>query len=335
MKRLAMVGFVLLVTAAIAMAGLLHWIDGRLDERRMLPTAVVDVEIEPGMSAAAAGRRFEEAGVIRAGRDLVWWLRWNELGGQIHVGEYRIDAPVSIRELAEIITAGRVRLYPITVPEGSTRWQVAEAIAGAGFGDADRALAATAEVALIADLDPAAESLEGYLYPETYMVPRGTTAEEVVRLMVEAFRVRWTPARAQAAAELEMTLRDVVTLASIIEAETPSGAEREVVSGVFHNRLARGMLLQTDPTVLYARWLAGKDGRTIYRSDLDRDSPYNTYLYPGLPAGPIGNPREASIAAALEPADVEYLYFVSRNDGTHAFSTTLEQHNRYVNEYQR
>jgi len=287
------------------------------------------------MTARTLARRLADAGVVAEAEDLVWWLWWTERAADVQAGEYRFDEPVSVRQVADVITQGRVRLYPVTLPEGSTRWQAAEAIAAAGFGPPAEALAASERVELIADLDPVADTLEGYLFPETYLVPAATSPEAIVELMVRAFRGVWTRDRADRAQELGWELRDVVILASLIEAETTSPAERPLVSSVFHNRLERGMLLQTDPTVLYARWLAGKDGRTIYLSDLRRDSPYNTYLYAGLPAGPIGNPRDASIHAALYPAETEYLYFVSRNDGTHAFSLTLREHNESVDQYQR
>jgi len=223
----------------------------------------------------------------------------------------------------------------VTLVEGASRWQVADVIAAAGFADRESALAATTRVDLIADLDPDATTLEGYLFPETYLAPRGTTATELVEMAVARFRSAWTRSRARRAATLGLSVHDVVTLASLIEAETREASERAVVSAVFHNRLARGMLLQTDPTVLYAMHLAERTGRRIRQSDLRRESPYNTYVTPGLPVGPIGNPRGASIDAALHPADVDFLYFVSRNDGTHAFSRTLQEHNELVNRYQR
>ncbi len=336
MKKL---GFVLAALGVLATVGAwvtIAWIDHRLDQPYFGATGeVADVEIEVGMAARELARRLAAAGVVAEARDLVWWLWWTDRAGDVQAGEYRFATPASVRQVADVITEGRVRLYPVTLPEGSTRWQAATAIAAAGFGTVDEALAASERVELIADLDPDADTLEGYLFPETYMVPAATSPAEIVEFMVRAFRGAWSAERAARATSLGMGMRDVVILASLIEAETPSAEERELVSAVFHNRLERGMLLQTDPTVLYARWLAGKDGRTIYMSDLRRDSPYNTYLYAGLPAGPIGNPRDASIHAALYPAESGYLYFVSRNDGTHVFSLTLREHNESVNQYQR
>lgn len=336
MKKLVLALGAVAIVAVVGTLALRSWIDQRLDRPYLsAPGGVVDVEIEPGMAARELARRLAAAGVVAEARDLVWWLWWTERAGDVHAGEYRFDAAVSVRQVADVITEGRVRLYPVTLPEGSTRWQAAAAIAAAGFGTVDEALAATERVELIADLDPDADTLEGYLFPDTYLVPVATTPAEIVALMVRAFHAAWTPEREARTEALGWQPRDVVILASLIEAETSSPDERTVVSAVFHSRLERGMLLQTDPTVLYARWLAGKDGRTIYMSDLQRDSPYNTYLYAGLPAGPIGSPRDASIHAALYPAETDYLYFVSRNDGTHAFSRTLREHNEFVNQFQR
>lgn len=336
MRKLAFALAAMAVVAAVGAWALSGWTDQRLDQLYLGASGgVADVEIEVGMAAGEAAARLAAAGVVAEASDLVWWLWWTERAGDVQAGEYRFAAPVSVRQVADVITQGRVRLYPVTLPEGSTRWQAAAAIVAAGFGEIDEALAATERIELIVDLDPDAGTLEGYLFPETYLVPAATSPAEIVALMVGAFRDAWTAERAVRAEALGFGVRDVVILASLIEAETPSSDERVMVSAVFHNRLERGMLLQTDPTVLYARWLAGKDGRTIYMSDLQRDSPYNTYLYAGLPAGPIGSPRDASIHAALYPAESGYLYFVSRNDGTHAFSLTLREHNESVNQYQR
>ncbi len=331
-RRAAAAALLLLVAAGACV----FWLERRLHE----PYAgwageFVDVLIQPGDTAGRAAERLERAGVLR---DRLWLLLWLRLDGGVHdirAGEYRFSRPVSPAQVGRVLLEGRVLLHAVTVPEGATRWQVAEALARAGFGDAEEALAATAMAQLVADLDPEAATLEGYLYPDTYLAPAGTPAERIVRRMVERFRREWSPARAARAARLGMSVREVVTLASIIEAETPVAAERPLVSAVLHNRLRRGMRLQTDPTVLYAMRLAGIRERRIRRSDLRRDSPYNTYVVAGLPPGPIGNPRAAAIDAALYPADVDYLYFVARNDGTHQFSRTLAEHNRMVEKYQR
>ena len=297
--------------------------------------AQVDVVVRPGMAARQVSDLMERAGIVEKSTLLTGWLWWTGRSGAVQAGEYRFRGPHSVVDVAEVVTSGRVRLHPVTITEGSTRWQVAETIADAGFDTYEAALAATARTDLIGALDPLADTLEGYLFPETYLLQRGDNAEDLIVRMVAAFQTIWTPAYQRRATELEMSLRELVTLASLIEAETLAPEERALVSGVFHNRLTRGMLLQTDPTVIYARHLTGREGRTIYQSDLRRESPYNTYVYPGLPIGPIGSPRAASIKAALYPDEVDFLYFVARNDGTHAFSQTLSEHNELVERYQR
>ncbi len=294
-----------------------------------------DVTIARGASAADVADTLQAAGVVRSATTLSWWLRYSETAGQIHVGEYRFTGPLSIRQVAEIITEGRVLLFPVTVLEGATRWQVAEALAEAGFGSYGEAWDATGDITLIADLDAAATDLEGYLFPDTYHAPRGSSAAEIVGMMVARSRRIWSEERQARAADLGFDLRKTMTFASLVEAETALAEERRIVSGVYHNRLERRMLLGCDPTLLYALRRDGRTDRNIRRADFANESPYNTYKFPGLPPGPIGNPGEASIDAALKPAEVDYLYFVGRNDGSHAFSRTLREHNANVNRYQR
>ena len=186
----------------------------------------------------------------------------------------------------------------------------------------------------IRDIDPAATDLEGYLFPETYSVPRDTTAAKLVGLMVARFRQLFTTQMQQAAQALELTPRQAVTLASLVEKETAQPAERPIVAAVYLNRLKIGMGMQADPTVIYALQRAGRYDGNLRRDDLSFDSPYNTYRYPGLPPGPIASPGLASLQAAVAPAQVDYLYFVSRNDGSHVFARTLVEHNENVRQYQ-
>jgi UPF0755 protein len=203
-----------------------------------------------------------------------------------------------------------------------------------GFGPAADFERAAANATLIHDLDPLATDLEGYLFPETYALPRGTSADELVRQMVELFkRLYGEPLRADAA-RAGLTTREVVTLASLVEKETARADERPLVAAVYRNRLRIGMGMQADPTVIYALQKAGRYDGNLTRADLQFDSPYNTYRYGGLPPGPIAAPGLAAIEAVLRPAPVSYLYFVSRNDGSHVFAATLAEHNRNVQEWQ-
>ena len=204
-----------------------------------------------------------------------------------------------------------------------------------GIGTASEFLAATRDVSLVADLDPGARSLEGFLFPDTYTLGRRAGASATVAAMVDRFLAAFDDTLRAEAVAAGFTPREVVTLASIVEKETAVGSERPMVAAVYRNRLRIGMPLQCDPTVIYAMMLAGRWHGNISRRDLEMDSPYNTYRYRGLPPGPIASPGRASLEAVLRPADVPYLYFVSRNDGTHVFSSTLAEHNRAVNQWQR
>lgn len=238
-------------------------------------------------------------------------------------------------EVINILHEGRIRYYSVTVPEGLDMKEIAEIFVSAGFGSREKFEETFRDTDLIRHLDPVAENLEGYLFPETYYLTSDLSASEITGMMVEGFLDFWSPRHEKRAKELELTTRDSVTLASLIEKETALMEERALVSAVFHNRLDLNMRLGCDPTVIYAvKQVKPYDG-VINRSDLALDSPYNTYLYPGLPPGPIANPGRASLNAALNPAESDYLYFVSRNDGSHVFSKTSREHNRAVQLYQR
>ena len=199
-----------------------------------------------------------------------------------------------------------------------------------GFGTAEAFRAAAMNQKLIADLDPAAPDLEGYLFPETYSLPRDTPAAVVVEQMVAGFRKAVTDDLRTSANQAGLSVREMVTLASLVEKETGAPDERPLVAAVYRNRLKLRMPMQADPTVIYALQKAGKYNGNLSRDNLQYDSPYNTYQYAGLPPGPIAAPGKASLQAAAKPADVDYLYFVSKNDGTHVFASTLAEHNRNV-----
>ena len=335
-RRWSTIGATLVVCSVLTLLVVGREIRLRLDSAyKGYPGSYTKLLLRPGTSARAAAQQLQEAGVVESATTLVLWLRWKDWADRIHSGEYRFEGSISVVEVADMITRGRVLMYPVTIPEGSDRWQVAAALERAGFGSREAALRAMLRTELIADLDTDAETLEGYVFPDTYMAPRTATTEGLIELMVTHFRSIWTAARQARAQELGMTVREVVTLASMVEAEVTQADERSLVSGVFHNRLERRMLLQCDPTLLYALRLSGRSDRNIRRRDFELKSPYNTYRVGGLPTGPIGNPGEGSLDAALWPADVAFLYFVSRNDGSHVFSRTLQEHNRMVNRYQR
>jgi UPF0755 protein len=293
------------------------------------------VDIPPGAGPSSIAHRLADAGVVRdvnSFRAAVWL---SGHGRRLQAGEYRFDRPVSAREVVDKIARGEVYVLPITFREGLTIKQMASLFENKGFGPADAFVRASTNVDLIRALDPDAHDLEGYLFPDTYSLPRKATAEQLVARMVAKFEKALTPDIREQAAARGIGLRQLVTLASIVEKETGNPAERPLVAAVYANRLKIGMGLQCDPTVIYALDRAGRYNGNLTREDLHFDSPYNTYRYAGLPPGPIASPGRASLAAAARPADVPYIYFVSRNDGSHAFATTLDEHNRNVQQYQR
>jgi UPF0755 protein len=292
------------------------------------------VEIPAGSGAAEIRRRLRDAGIIRDDFTFRAALRWTGRSESLHAGEYRFDRPISAVDVVEKIARGDVHGRRITFPEGLTLREMARIYESRGFGKASEFIKAANDGSLIRDLDPEASDLEGYLFPETYTLPRGTPASTLVGLMVGRFRAAYTEGLQTSAKALDMTTRQVVTLASLVEKETAKPDERPVVSAVYRNRMRRGMPMQADPTVVYALQKAGRYDGNIRREDLAMDSPYNTYKRAGLPPGPIASPGKAALEAAVNPADVKYLYFVSRNDGSHVFAETLAEHNRNVYEHQ-
>jgi UPF0755 protein len=292
------------------------------------------VDIPPGTGIADIRRRLVDAGVVRDEMVLRAALWWTGESRNLRAGEYRFDAPLSAVEVVEKIARGEVFGRMITFPEGRTIAEMASVYQSREFGMAADFLAAAREASLIADLDAEATDLEGYLFPETYTLPRGTPAARLIQLMVERFRAVYTEELRASAEAQGLSTRQVVTLASLVEKETGKAEERPMVAAVYRNRLRIGMPMQADPTVVYALMRAGRYDGNIRREDLSIDSPYNTYRYPGLPPGPIAAPGQASLEAALMPAEVPYLYFVSRNDGSHVFAETLAEHNRNVREFQ-
>jgi UPF0755 protein len=288
------------------------------------------VSVAPGERFRVTTERLEAAGVIRQGWVLRWWARWQGVDHLIRSGDYRFEAPLSPLQVLAVLRSPTASWHRVTIPEGSTLSQVAALLADAGFGGADQFLCLARDIRLLAHLDVPASGLEGYLFPDTYAFAWSTPSEQILTAMVERFREQ-TVALERQRREVGMSEQDMVVLASLIEKETGAADERAVVSAVFHNRLQLGMPLQSDPTAVYGREVIGAPSA----ADLAVESPYNTYLRHGLPIGPICNPGRAALEAAIAPAKVPYLYFVARNDGTHAFSRTIEEHNRNVAHFQR
>lgn len=292
------------------------------------------VDIPPGAGPASIADRLVAAGVVQdpiVFRGALWLTGRDR---QLKAGEYRFDQPMSAVEVVDKIARGDVYRRVVTFREGLTIAEMSKVYEQSGLGAAVDFARAAKDASLIKDLDADATDLEGYLFPDTYSLPRETTAEKLVVQMVGTFRRVFNAALQDAARQQKLTVRQVVTLASLVEKETAVAEERPVVAAVYLNRQRIGMPMQADPTVIFAMQRAGRYNGNIRRDDLELDSPYNTYKYPGLPPGPIAAPGKASLEAAVRPADVKYLYFVSRNDGSHVFATTLDEHNRNVYEWQ-
>lgn len=315
-------GGLLLALALAAASGIWFWRELHL--RAASPAGGAIVSVVPGEPFRDVCAHLQEAGVVRRAWVLHTWARWSGEDRLVRSGDYLFREAVSPLEVLQTLRSPGAALNRVTIPEGRTLAEVAAMLEHTGLGGADEFLCLARDPAFLAALDLPASGLEGYLFPDTYDFAWTTAPEEILRLMVQRFRQQTEPLRtrlkASGLSEIEM-----ITLASIIESETGVAEERAMISGVFHNRLRIGMRLQADPTAVYDR---GAGPPTA--DDLKIDSPYNTYIYIGLPPGPICNPGLAALQAALEPADVPYLYFVANSDGTHTFSRTLDEHNRAV-----
>ena len=297
----------------------------------LAPAAATVVYIKPKTGVQDIALLLQDAGVIRS----TWtFLALAYLQGslkRLQSGEYEFTSGMSLFEILQKLESGRVVTHQVTIPEGFTAEDIAKLLAGERLADRDRFLALVQDPMVAARLEVAAARLEGYLFPDTYRLTRGMGEEEIIRVMVGRFRQSVPPDFRERAARLGMGPHEIITLASLIEKEARLNAERPVISAVFHNRLRQRMPLQSDPTAVY---MVPRGPGRITASDLQRRSPYNTYLVQGLPPGPIANPGLASLQAALNPAPVNYLYFVAKNDGSHFFSRTLEQHQQAVRLYQ-
>lgn len=328
-------GAALALIALLLVMGLAVWLFRAFEQPFGRPGNAQTVQIPRGMGASDIGELLEEEGVISSATLMRVYLRLSADKAPLQAGEYRFEGGRPLSDVVAQLRSGRVVQHRLTVPEGLDLAETTAHISAEGWGSAEALLAAAGQAHLVADLDPKAGNLEGYLFPETYFLTRDVTEVEIVTTLTDHFRDIWTVERQKAAQDLGLSVREVVTLASLIEKETSLDEERPLVSSVFHNRLKQGMRLACDPTVIYAVKLIKPYDGIIHRSDLDLDSPYNTYLYPGLPPGPIANPGLKSIDAALNPATSDFLYFVSRNDGSHVFSTNYRDHDRAVRRYQR
>ena len=291
------------------------------------PPANTSLLLHPGYSTRRIAAELRRANVIRS--EFAFRL-WHRLHPQpsLKAGEYLFEHPARLREVHDRLAHGDIYFHVVTIPEGYTMFDIAKAMEDAGLGPAQEFLEiARTRTAWIADLAPDARSLEGYLFPNTYQFTRTQSSEEMVGEMVHQFR------EVAQKVGLNADIQRVVTLASIVEKETAAPEERPLVASVYTNRLAHRMALDADPSVIYAHLLAGTYTGSLHHPDLAVNSPYNTYRFPGLPPGPIGNPGRSALEAAMHPAHTQFLYFVSNANGHHRFARSLEEHNRNVAAY--
>jgi UPF0755 protein len=340
LKFLAKVFLLLLLVAAAGAAYFWHSMHAPYGN---IPPEGTFVEVPHGASQRSVARLLKQAGIIRSPVAFEIYARRHPRRS-LEAGEYFFDHPLSGKDVYWKLANGDVFEQPFTVREGETIFDIAHDLETAKYMPAEEFLAAAQNPKLILDIVPNAKTLEGFLFPATYNLPRHPHAQELTASMVRKFREalqRIAPeplapdASSSSGAAAPSSLLRVVTLASLVERETPKPDERLLVAGVFTNRLQKGMLLQCDPTVIYALQQENRYTGALTLRDLRIDSPYNTYEHAGLPPGPIGNPGEVSLRAALKPAETDYLYFVANTHGGHFFAATLADHNKNVAKYHR
>jgi len=313
----------LFLIVVLAVGGWVAW----LVHAPVTPPANTSLLLHSGYSTRRIAAELKKAGVIRS--EIAFRL-WHLLHPKpsLKAGEYRFERAATLPQVYERIARGDIYFHVVTIPEGYTMFDIAKAMEDAGLGSAaDFLQVVETQTQLISDLAPEATSLEGYLFPNTYQFTRTESLEEMAAAMVHQFRAVAQEIR------LNSDIPRVVTIASIVEKETAAPEERPLVASVYYNRLAQNMALDADPSVIYAELLTGTYQGSLRHADLAVNSPYNTYRFPGLPPGPIGNPGRSSLEAALHPDDSKFLYFVSDGNGHHRFARSLEEHNRNVAAY--
>jgi UPF0755 protein len=333
MRLRIILGCLLIGVVALGVAAYqaIRWAEGPAIPTEEHPPSQV-VVIPDGSTFQHVAVLLEHERLIKSSSIFVLFGKSQFVDRKVHAGEYELNPGMTPAEILSKLLNGQVLLHPLTIPEGLTITQIADLVSQQGLTDREEFLRLAKDREFIVSLGIKAETLEGYLYPNTYKFPRGIKAREVLVDMVEQLGQEVGPDLLARMQELKMTMHEVLTLASVIEKETGSGGERPEISAVFHNRLKKHIPLQSDPTVIYG--LPGFDGN-LHKKDLSSPSPYNTYRVQGLPPGPIANPGIQAIRATLYPSDSRSLYFVSRNDGTHQFSATLIEHNKAVEKYQK
>ena len=289
------------------------------------------ITISLGMKGKEIASILKEEGLIKSKIFFKIIMRIKGVKNKLQAGEYRLDNRMNLWQILDVLEKGKVIFHKFTIPEGFTVEEIAKFLAKEGLANPQEFLKLTQDKELLSQYEIPAENLEGYLFPDTYKISPGITEGKLIKLMLERFK-KVTKEFKRKLSGQNLSLHKVITLASLIEKEAVLDKEKFLISGVFHNRLEKGIRLQCDPTIKY---ILHKSRKNLYYKDLEIDSPYNTYLHKGLPPGPICNPGKVSIAAALLPTSTKYLYFVSKNDGTHKFSSTFNEHLQAKRKYQR
>jgi UPF0755 protein len=326
----------LFLIAALGAAGWLAW----ALLMPVAPSGQTFVLLRPGYSTRHIAAELKAAGVIRSQRAFILWHYYHR-GRTLKAGEYLFDKPGNIIDIQKRLRRGDVYFHTVVVPEGYTIFDVARAVEAAGLGSANDFLkVARSETSLVADIDPQAHSLEGYLFPETYQFSRMMSMQEMAAAMIRQFRlvagqIGLTSSASPDAATPGYSVHEVVTMASIVERETAVPEERPMVASVYYNRLEKRIALDADPSIIYAEQLAGTYQGALHHADMQFTSAYNTYRHAGLPPGPIANPGRSALEAAMHPAHSDYYYFVADAQGHHRFAHTMEEHNKNVAAYRK
>ncbi len=333
MKKTLLAGALVAILAATGMAAYLridldHYLKTPADPSH---TGRLVITVAPGQRFDAVADQLHQDRLIAHPFKFKLIARLKKLDRRIVAGVYEFSAAMPPVTILEDLTSGRVRLHKVTIPEGFNLAQIADRIEKTGLAGKDAFLAVATNPDFAARMGIPAKTCEGYLFPDTYYFSDAPSPEKIIRAMIRQLQHTFTPDWKERARDLALTVHEVLILASIIEKETGVAEERPIISSVFHNRLKKKMRLASDPTVIYGM---GDFTGNITREDLNRHTPYNTYMISGLPPGPIASPGKASIEAALFPANTDYLYFVAKPDKTHQFSVTLAEHTRAVQKYQ-
>ncbi len=331
MKKLGVAILLILIFLFIGVAGVYLNIVAYAEKPPNTASVVQTVVVQSGQGFKSLSTLLYQKGIILHPIKFRLFARIKGYDKRIKAGEYMLSSAMMPKKILETMVDGKVRLHRLTIPEGYNLRQIARAVETSGFASEADFLKAATDPDLVHDKGIDAQTFEGYLFPDTYYLPRGISSENIISTMVKRFWSVFTPEWEEQTKILGLTMHKVITLASIIEKETAVAAERPIISSVFHNRLKRNMRLESDPTVIYG--MRDFNGN-ITRKDLKRPTPYNTYTMKGLPPGPISNTGAKAIEAALYPAGTKFLYFVSKNNRTHHFSTNFKDHNRAVRKYQ-